>query len=226
VLIHPLLKTATTFFRRLNGTHFGRFVYSQGMGGNLLKLLQKHSAELSKYPDHIIAPALARGLSLKTPTMEDFDQAFTRVGGGSSPPFPFDSSDDYYAWASSHKVLPDIKVPFLAVNAADDPIVQEVPVDAGGTGWVTMVLTPKGGHLGWFERALPSGEVPRWITKPVLEWLKLNGEDIVYEGTKGRPLYEEDGFIKEVGRPGLGCKEIEGGGIITGAAEGGLLQGL
>ena len=29
-------------------------------------------------------------------------------------------------WASSHKVLPDIRVPFLAVNAADDPIVQEV----------------------------------------------------------------------------------------------------
>ena len=231
-----LRKTATTPhhlvelknpLHRLNGTHVGRFVYSQGMGGNLLKLLQNHAKELSQYPDHPIAPALARGLNLKAPTMEDFDEAFTRVGGGPSPPFPFASADDYYVWSSSHKVLPDIRVPFLSINAADDPIVQDVPVNAGGNGWVTMVTTPKGGHLGWFEPTLPSGEVPRWIKKPVLEWLKLVGEDLVHKESRGRALYEEDGFLKEVGRADIGCKETDGGGIVASTErKGGLLQGL
>ena len=197
------------------------------MGTNLLKLLQRHAEDLGKYPDHPVAPALATGLRLKSPTMEEFDHAFTRVGGGCSPPFPFDSSDDYYTWASSHKVLPDIRVPFLAVNAADDPIVQEVPVDAGGNGWVTMVITPKGGHLGWFEPSLPSGEVPRWITKPVLEWLKLVGEDIVHPANTRPDLCEDDGFLKEVGREHLGCMVVEGGGLVVGVeGESGLLQGL
>jgi hypothetical protein len=118
-------------------------------------------------------------------------------------------------------------VPFLAVNAADDPIVQEVPVGAGGNSWVTMVITPKGGYLGWFEPSLPSGDVPRWITKPVLEWLKLVGEDIVHTSNKRPDLCEEGGFLKEVGRSHLGVKVTEGGGLVVGVeGESGLLQGL
>ena len=133
---------------RVNGTRVGRHVYSQRMGANLLKLLQRHAEDFGKYPDHRLAPALATGLRLMSPTMEEFDHTFTRVEGGSSPPFPFDSSDDCYTWASSHKVLPDIRVPFLTVNAADDPIVQEVPDPIHQICGRCSALAPQHGQQG------------------------------------------------------------------------------
>jgi len=209
----------------LNSGFIGRF-YSQGMGSNLLRLLKRHAKSLSRYPEHRIAPALSAALELNSPALDNFDHTFTRIAGGSSPPFPFASATDYYVWASSHKVLVDVKIPFLAVNAADDPVVQEIPKYADGNSWVVMAVTPKGGHLGWFE-AEGFGSCKRWFSKPVLEWMRLVGEDIIQDGTKRKALYEENGFIKEVGTENLGCKEVHGGGLVT-DVEGsdGLFQGL
>ena len=210
---------------RLNASIIGRYIYSQSMGGNLLSVLKRHAEEFAKFQDERIAEALLKGLALKSPTLEDFDDTFTRVAGGSSPPFPFASATDYHNWASSHKVLGDIRIPFLAINAADDPVVRDVPMDAAGNGWVTLALTCGGGHLGWFEPA-PTGGVQRSIKKPVLEWLKVTGEQIVYGGERGPELYELDGFLKERGRDHLGIKEIDGGGLVVTKDKGGFLQGL
>jgi predicted alpha/beta-fold hydrolase len=212
---------------RLTGSVVGRHVYSQSMGGNLLNLLKHHAKSLTESKNEAVCQAVARGLALKRPTMAAFDDAFTRVAGGSSPPFPFASAHDYYVWSSSHKMLPDIKVPFLAINAADDPIVQEVPKGTGDDSWATMVLTTTGGHLGWFE-ASSSGQIQRWVKKPVLEWLRVVGEHIVHDLNKGRPLVERDGFLTEEGRDNLGCKEINGVDfVVAGEGEGsGLKQGL
>jgi hypothetical protein len=127
-------------------------------------------------------------------------------------------------WSSSHKVLPGIRIPFLAINAADDPIVQDVPVDAGGNPWTVMVLTSGGGHLGWFEAAPHKGQVQRWVRKPVLEWLKVAGELLV-RGHKAQPLVEQDGFIVEIGREHLGCKKVEDVVAMEDAGEG-LVRGL
>jgi len=196
------------------------------MGGNLLDLLKRHASSLAGYQNERVSAAIAKGLALKRPTMEDFDGTFTRVAGGSSPPFPFASANDYYVWASSHYVVPNIKIPFLAINAADDPVVRDVPLSVMENGWAVIVLTKNGGHLGWFETS-SFRQVRRWVRKPVLEWLQVLGENIVHDTSKRKPLIEEDGFIREVGRDDLGCKEIEGGGIVTGGEDKGhLLQGL
>jgi len=121
----------------------------------------------------------------------------------------------------------DIRVPFLAINAADDPVVRHVPTDGGGNGWVIMGLTCGGGHLGWFQAG--EGQVDRWTTKPVLEWFKLTGEDLAHKhASRGPPLYvDEEGYIREDGRPSLGCKLVDGGGVIDGSrGEEGMLRGL
>jgi len=213
----------------LSSTVAGKYVYSRGMGGNLLNLVKRHTKALLNFPDHQVAKAVPLVLALKNPTLEQFDETFTRIAGGSAPNFPFPTAKDYYDWASSHFVLKDLRVPFLAINSADDPVVQHVPMNGGGNGLVVMALTPSGGHLGWFQAAPGSGHIERWITKPVLEWLELVGEDIVHDNTTtGRRIYvDEDGFLKEEGRDHLGCKEIQGPGIIDGnEGEEGLLQGL
>ncbi|KAF5381000.1 hypothetical protein D9615_003933 [Tricholomella constricta] len=205
----------------------GKHVYSKGMGGNLQNLLKRHAKSLQTDPEHRVTKAMPLALGLKNPTLDKFDDTFTRVAGGSAPTFPFATAQDYYRWGSSHHVVKDIRVPFLAINAADDPVVRYVPMDGGGNGLVIMELTPAGGHLGWFQAG--DGFVDRWTTKPVLEWLKLTAEDIVHDTKRStqRLYVDEDGYLREEGAPLLGCKEIDGGGIIDGNGwEEGMLQGL
>jgi len=163
---------------------------------------------------------------LKGALLDDFDNTFTRIAGGSPPDFPFASAQDYYKWGSSHNVVSKIRVPYLAINSADDPVVRHVPMDGGGNGLVVMALTAAGGHLGWFE-AGSGGTVDRWIKAPVLEWMALTGEVIVHTTSQPAPrVYIEDGYYREEGRDG-GIKEVEGGGLVDASSWQGInLQGL
>jgi hypothetical protein len=137
--------------------------------------------------------------------------------------FPFPDVDTYYNWAASHVVLKDVAVPLLAINSTDDPLVKAVPVDAGGNPHVVLVRTRRGGHLGWFKAG--GG---RWVTRPVVEWLRLTAEDVVHDLTNRPHVYvDQDGFYREVGRNGMGCKYIRDGGVVNGnQGENGLLHGL
>jgi len=193
------------------------------MGGNLMNVTRSHEAEFSKWPEHRVAQALPIALALKSPTLGKWDDTFTRISGGSSPPFPFPTGEAYYEWASSHKVLGGIRVPYLAINSADDPIVQVYPTDTDN-GWVTLAITPGGGHLGWFEAE--NGKVMRWVRKPVLEWLRAAGEDLVHDLGRGHALAEKDGFLAEKGRDDLGCKVVDVGELVITEQEGGVIQGL
>ena len=207
---------------------FHRQVYSRGMAQNLQKLLARHKNVAEQFPDSNFARAFATPDFLtRDMYLIDFDEAVTRVVGGSSPPFPFPSARDYYVAGASHNVLGSIRVPFLAVSAEDDPIAGAAPVGGMDKGWVVIALTRGGGHLGWFEAGTRFGHVERWIRKPVVEWIRAIGEDMLVEGQRGRPLHEVDGFLKEIGRDDIGCKEVEGGGHVVGVeGEGGLLAGL
>jgi uncharacterized protein len=114
----------------------------------------------------------------------------------------------------------------LAINAGDDPVVRQLPEDSGKNALVTLVTTHGGGHLGWFTGQGVFG-VRRWITQPVLEWLKATAEDLVLPPRALPRLYEEDGWLTEEGREHLGVKLAEGVDQVEGVeGEGGLLQGL
>ncbi|KAI9064335.1 AB-hydrolase YheT [Trametes sanguinea] len=211
----------------LESHFFHKNVYSRGMAQNLKKVIARHLEALSKFPDSLVWQAAKAVSARKSMSLVEFDDTVTRVCGGSSPPFPFASARDYYTAASSHKMLQDIRVPFLALNSKDDPIVSSIPVGVADNGWVVLALTEGGGHLGWFEAGKRFGELERWVRKPVLEWIRAVGEDLVPEGERGRPVHEVDGFLKEVDRDDIGCKEVEGGGHVVGVeGEGGLLAGL
>ncbi|KZT05358.1 AB-hydrolase YheT [Laetiporus sulphureus 93-53] len=206
----------------LEGGWFHRTVYSSALGSNLQGIVKRHADSLSKFKDHPVGQAVAPCVALKSPTMEMFDNTFNRIAGGSMPPFPFPDAQAYYVWASSHHVLPRVRVPFLALNSEDDPIVQVLPIEAGGNEYVVFAVTKKGGHLGWFEAGKR-----RWFTKPVMEWLKAVGEDMVVGNRDGKPIYEVDGFLKEEGRDDIGCMEIERGRrVVDVEAQDGVLSGL
>lgn len=190
----------------------------------MLNLIKRHLGALTKDPEHRVTKAVPSALALKNPTLREFDHTFTRIAGGRPPTFPFDSAEDYYLWGSSDKVVKDVTVPFLAINAQDDPIVRYVPMDAGGNGQAIMVLTKGGGHLGWFQDSQR-----RWTTQPVLEWLRMTAESFDRESLiEPRRLYTDgEGWIRVEGNDELGCQETEGGGIINGnGGEDGILQGF
>ncbi|ESK94648.1 lipid metabolism-related [Moniliophthora roreri MCA 2997] len=216
---------------RLESTYIGKYIYGRALGGNLVALIKRHHKVLAlDHPALPIALAVSRLLSVPSPTLTQYDEYFTRfIGGPAEEGYPFPSVNAFYNHTSSHHLVKDIRVPFLAINAADDPVVQHVPMmdddDAQDNPFVVMALTAGGGHLGWFKDS--SGE--RWTTKPVLEWLRMVVEDVIHDSKTELPrLYVDDeGFVREEGRPLLGCKECDGGGLIdANGGESGVLQGL
>ena len=212
---------------RLDSTYIGRHVYSRGMGQNLVNILRKHTSSLTRDPNLAVAEAATSACALSWPTVETFDQVFTRIGGGPSPPWPFASAFEYYDYASSHKVLGNIRIPFLSINAADDPVIQEVPMDTKENDWIITVLTPNGGHLGWFESDGGWGQVKRWMCTPVMEWLRATGEDICRNRQNTKKLQEVDGFLTEAGLDRLGCKAVGEELLIVGTEVGaGMIAGL
>ncbi|KAJ6576522.1 hypothetical protein DFH09DRAFT_1276506 [Mycena vulgaris] len=80
----------------------GRHVYLRGMGSNVRALIQHHYKPVAPdQPEHSVGAAVHRFLA---------DDTFTR-------------------FASSGDLVQDIEVPFLAINASDDPVVSYVPFD-------------------------------------------------------------------------------------------------
>ncbi|THU90460.1 AB-hydrolase YheT, partial [Dendrothele bispora CBS 962.96] len=214
----------------INSTFLGRNLYARGMGMSFYKLLKRNAAVLSgktvvSPPSLAIAEAVSTTLKLRFPGLDDFDDAFTRIAGGVPQDLNFSSYQEYYAWASSHHVLKDVRRPLLAINAADDPVIRFVPKTEQEVGnpWTTVVVTPGGGHLGWFSPAPSSHkysmtaglmETSRWTTKPVLEWLDMAGNDFDIKVNASDLYICDEGFLREFGRTALGCMEVEGGGII------------
>lgn len=132
-------------------------------------------------------------------------------------------------WASCADDLAGVRVPLLCINADDDPIVSQLPFDEvqdNEGGWVAMVITQGGGHLGWFEKEAKR----RWISKPVVEWMRALAEEVVWPKTpavKGEIREEEDGFVRLSGEdPHVGYRILSTGGDTGNTDIPGALKGL
>ncbi|KAF9011215.1 AB-hydrolase YheT [Cyathus striatus] len=166
----------------LTNSFLGKHIYSRGMGTNLQSIVRKHEKALRQFPNNPIYKELDATLTLRFPTLQLFDDTFTRKVCGETPLFPMPTANHYYQWASTHHLLSEITVPYLSINAEDDPVVKMIPKDGGKNGSVVIALTQGGGHLGWFE-SVTWWRRERWTTKPVLEWLKLMGEEVMLGDT-------------------------------------------
>lgn len=200
------------------------------MAQNLTTVVQRHLDTLARFPDSPLSRAFPRFLESGEFTLANYDDMVACVAGGPYPPFPFETVLHYYAWASTHEVLADVTIPLLALNADDDPMVQVLPIDKGVDNLspsVVFALTTGGGHLGWFEKGSYWGHSKRWVSKPVIEWLRATGKDMVISPSQARKLIEVDGYLMEEGRDTLGCQVVEGGEHIIGVeGEEGLFAGL
>ncbi|KAK0504359.1 AB-hydrolase YheT [Armillaria luteobubalina] len=186
------------------------YVSARGIHDSLVRFLTIHFVPtFTQAPFH--EALMTATVSRESTTLTQFHYHSTRTPNSNAPQaYDFATVTDDATWASS---LADVRVPLLTLNAKDDPVAYTTPHGVANEN-VCMVITPGGGHLGWFE-----SWNTRWVTRPVLQWCKMIVEDFVLERMHGRETYiAEGGFLKEVGQDHIGCMEIEGGleGMIVG----------
>ncbi|KAK0487802.1 AB-hydrolase YheT [Armillaria novae-zelandiae] len=186
------------------------YVSARGIHDSLVRFLTIHFVPtFTQAPFH--EALMTATVSRESTTLTQFHYHSTRTPNSNVPQaYDFATVTDDATWASS---LADVRVPLLTLNAKDDPVAYSTPHGVANEN-VCMVITPGGGHLGWFE-----SWNTRWVTRPVLQWCKMIVEDFVLERMHGRETYiAEGGFLKEVGQDHIGCMEIEGGleGMIVG----------
>jgi len=142
---------------RAIGRGFNRWVYT---GMFLRSMKPKALRKLAQHPGLFDRDALMAARDLYA-----FDDIFT------APLHGFADADDYYARASASPHLHRIRVPALALNAANDPFVPPASLPAPGRAgdWVMVCRPGQGGHVGF-----PAGHFPghvQWMPQQVFRWL-------------------------------------------------------
>ncbi|KAF1966434.1 AB-hydrolase YheT [Bimuria novae-zelandiae CBS 107.79] len=99
----------------LQRSWLGMEVYSKVMGGNLMKLYEKHREDL------VNGEGLDEERIRKCKYLHEFDRAVQ------APTWGYPTEGAYYRDAQSVDAVIAIKIPFLAINAEDDPVSPPFP---------------------------------------------------------------------------------------------------
>ncbi|WVR03567.1 hypothetical protein IAU60_000559 [Kwoniella sp. DSM 27419] len=238
---------------KLEHDWFTSNVYSSTLGKNVLRLFFKaydanpalFESDRSLVRDTIETLKIHRkNMGSKTRLRRIDDLMVCKIGGPTGiGAWPFNDAGEYYEWASPRRLLHGVKVPLLAINAFDDPVVDctALPLqELKASSHVYTVITGSGGHLGWFDGPFPLfssvQSKRRWVLKPVSEFLRAAERDLdptsqVYttqkEGWEWVDL--ERGGHAIAGLERVGWKVLREGELVAGEkdeGEGGVLQGL
>ncbi|KAF7516171.1 hypothetical protein PCG10_002403 [Penicillium crustosum] len=128
------------------------------------KLFEAHVDQVSTNP-RIDVDAIR-----KITYLHEFDRALQ------CPTWGYPTEGAYYRDATSTDSMLAIRIPFLCVQAEDDPIAcrEALPYqEMTQTPYGVMVTTSGGGHLGWFEFG-----GSRWFVKPVANFLNKMAREI------------------------------------------------
>ncbi|RYY81422.1 MAG: alpha/beta hydrolase, partial [Comamonadaceae bacterium] len=139
------------------GRGFNRLVYTTMF---LRTMRPKALRKLAQHPGLFDREAL-----LAARDLYEFDNVFT------APLHGFQDTDDYYARASAKPHLPDVRIPALLLNAANDPFVPAASLPGTGDvgSWCTLWRPPQGGHVGFPIGGWPTSV--QWMPRAVTHWL-------------------------------------------------------
>ncbi|KAJ5570273.1 uncharacterized protein N7459_009703 [Penicillium hispanicum] len=148
----------------LQQTWIGREMYSKTMGTSMKKLFEAHVDQVATNPRIDVE-------TVRSSTyLHEFDRALQ------CPTWGYPTEGAYYRDATSTETMLNIRIPFLCVQAEDDPIASREALpfqEMTRTPYGVMVTTSWGGHLGWFEFG-----GARWFVKPVTKFLNKMAEEI------------------------------------------------
>ncbi|KAL8520541.1 hypothetical protein ACS0TY_011170 [Phlomoides rotata] len=138
-------------------------VYDKALANSLGKIFKRHSLLFNDVGDEFNIPLTANARSVR-----EFDEGLTRVS------FGFKSVDDYYSNSSSSDSIKNVPIPLLCIQAENDPIAPSRGIpreDIQKNPSCMLIVTPKGGHLGW----VAGGEAPLgapWTDPIVMDFLE------------------------------------------------------
>ncbi|KAI9092288.1 hypothetical protein K1719_027788 [Acacia pycnantha] len=116
-------------------------VYDKALAKALREIFKKHALLFED-----IGGEYNIELAANAKTVREYDDGITRVS------FGFKSVDEYYSNSSSSDSIKYVQTPLLCIQAADDPIAPARGIpreDIKENPNCLLIVTPKGGHLGW-----------------------------------------------------------------------------
>lgn len=138
-------------------------VYDRALARALCKIFKKHALLFEDMGGEFNIPLAANAKSVR-----DFDEGLTRVS------FGFKSVDDYYSNSSSCDSIKHVQRPLLCIQAENDPIAPSRAIpreDIKENLNCMLIVTPKGGHLGWVAGAEAPLGAP-WTDPVVMDFLE------------------------------------------------------
>ncbi|KAK4804320.1 hypothetical protein SAY86_004137 [Trapa natans] len=138
-------------------------VYDKSLARALRNIFRKHLLLFEDMDGEYNIP-----LAASAKTVKEFDEGLTRVS------FGFKSADEYYANSSSSDTIKYVQTPLLCIQAENDPIAPARGIpreDIKENPNCLLIVTPKGGHLGW----VAGDEAPigaPWTDTVVMEFLE------------------------------------------------------
>ncbi|KAL0372907.1 UNVERIFIED_CONTAM: Embryogenesis-associated protein [Sesamum calycinum] len=138
-------------------------VYDKALANALCKIFRRHALLFEDIGGEFNIPLAANAKSVR-----EFDDGLTRVS------FGFKSVDDYYSNSSSSDSIKNVSIPLLCIQAENDPIAPSRGIpreDIQKNPNCMLIVTPKGGHLGW----VAGGEAPLgapWTDPIVMDFLE------------------------------------------------------
>jgi uncharacterized protein len=137
--------------------------------GFLATLKPKAFDVARRFPE--AAARLDLGRVVRSRTFREFDDAAT------GPLHGFACAEDYYGRSSSLKFIGRIQTPTLCLSSEDDPFVpaRVLPrVRAAASAAVTLVITRRGGHIGFVSGPAPWRATYR-AEEETIRWLERSG---------------------------------------------------
>lgn len=138
-------------------------VYDKALTNALRKILKNHAILFEDMGGEYNIPLAANAKSVR-----EFDEGLTRVS------FGFKSVDDYYSNSCSSDSIKHVRTPLLCIQAANDPIApaRGIPYeDIKENPNCLLIVTPKGGHLGWIAGSEAPLGAP-WTDTIVMDFLE------------------------------------------------------
>ncbi|KAL7585322.1 hypothetical protein Lser_V15G46187 [Lactuca serriola] len=124
--------------------------YNRVMGNNLKGAAKLHQEVYARLSDW-------EGIE-KARSIREFNNYSARIAG------KFDAVDSFHRWASSARLVSNVSVPLLCLNAIDDPVCTDeaIPWDECRKNKnIVLATTHHGGHIAFFEGM--SGKSLWWI---------------------------------------------------------------
>ena len=122
------------------------YALNQHLTRSLVNLVEQHKSVLQPLKQINYDEVLAAN------SLREFDQRFTIKMWG------YESVEEYYLDSSNKGRMAQIRIPTLCINAADDmfaPLTALPVAEVRESPFVTMIVTQRGGHIGFMEGLLP-----------------------------------------------------------------------